>query len=237
MFLRLNQLKQEAAEQSNSQTAEPSKPAKPKPEVEKVKMDDGREVEFVGKRKLIKDYTLNDDGSLGFITLDFRNGMTRKIVIPPSLLGQFAGHGAIQKYGDELAGLKGVDESGKPVAGLEPDIEDMVLAIDELDQNVQAGKWSTRVPGDGMGGTSVLIKALIEYGGKTVEQVKAFLKDKDSKFKTALRLDDKRPNKAGLTMAAIVKKIEAEKASKGPKVDTSAALADLDAMGEEAVAE
>jgi len=198
-----------------------------KKEVEVVKMEDGRSVEFAGRRRLVKDYVLNGDGSLDHITLDFRNGTSRKIRIPHSLVGQFAGHGAIQKYGDELAGLKGAD-------GGEPDIDDMVLTIDLLDENIQAGKWSTRKEGDGMGGTSILIKALVEYGGKSVEQVKAFLKDKDAKFKAALRLDEKRPNKAGFTMASIVKKLESEKAAKGVKVDTAAALDDLDSMGDAA---
>ena len=151
------------------------------------------------------------------------------ISVPASLLGRFAGHGGIQKYGDELAGMK-------PAEGQdEVDIDDMVIEMEKLDENIQKGEWSTRKEGDGMGGTSVLIKALVAYGGKTVEQVKAFLKDKDPKFKTALRLDDKRQNREGKTMAQIVREIEAAKASKGVKVDTGAALADLDAMGGEEV--
>lgn len=215
----------EASEvQTNGAAADP-KPTKPKTEVEVVKMEDGREVEFAGKRKLVKDYSLDENGNLQHIVLDFRNGMTRKIVIPASLLGQFAGHGALQKYGDELAGLKGSD-------GGEPDIDDMVLTIDALDETIQLGKWSTRKEGDGMGGTSILIKALMAYGGKTVEVVKAFLKDKDAKFKAALRAEDKRISKVnGLTMAGTVRQLEAEKLAKGVKIDTSAALGDLDSMG------
>jgi hypothetical protein len=210
----------EAAEQLETSAGA----GKKKAEVEVVTMEDGRKVEFAGKRKLVKDYTLDEAGNLSYITLDFRNGVTKKITIPSALLGQFAGHGALQKYGDELAGLKGSD-------GGEPDIDDMVLAIEQLDENIQAGKWSTRKEGDGMGGTSVLIKAMLEYSGKPLEVIKAFLKDKDAKFKTGLRLDDKRVSKiTGLTMAATVKKIEAEKAAKGVKVDTSGALDELDAL-------
>ena len=226
MFVKLNQLKQEAAEQQESTTA--SAPKKPKAEVETVDLEDGTKGEFVGKRKLNKSYELNTDGSLNHLRFEFRNGRVLLISLPYSLLGQFAGHGGIQKYGDELAGMK-------PAEGQdEVDIEDMVIAMEELDGNIQKGLWSTRKEGDGMGGTSVLIKALVEYGQKTVDQVKAFLKDKDPKFKTALRLDDSRIGKNGLTMAGTVKKIEAAKASKGAKVDTGAALADLDSMGETA---
>jgi hypothetical protein len=205
-----------------------AEPAKKKTEVEVVKMEDGRQVEFAGKRKLVKDYLLDEKGNLDHITLDFRNGVTRKITIPQSLLGQFAGHGALQKYGDELAGLKNPD-------GTEADIDDMVLTIDELDKNIQAGKWSTRVPGDGMGGTSILIKALMAYSGKTLEVIKNFLEGKDAKFKAALRADDKKVSKLNnLTMAGTVKALEAEKVAKGVKVDTAAALGDLDAMGDAA---
>lgn len=214
----------EVAGQANGAAA-----PKKKTEVTVVDMEDGTKVEFPGKRKMNKSHTIDEESGKVSIRLDFRNGMYRTITLPPALILKFAAHGAEQKYGDELAGLKGTD-------GGEPDIDDMVLTIDELDENIQKGLWSTRKEGDGLGGTSVLIKALVEYGGKSVEQVKAFLKDKDAKFKMALRLDEKRPNKAGHTMAYYVKKIEAEKAAKGVKVDTSKALDDLDAMGDAATA-
>lgn len=220
-------IKQEAAEVQTGAAAA----GKKKPEFESVTMKDGRVLEFAGaadsskKRNLLKEYELDAQGNLDHIRLDFRNGVTLKIKIPPSLLGQFAGHGALQKYGDELAGLK--NEDGTPA-----DVDDMVLAIEQLDEVIQKGEWSTRKEGDGMGGTSVLIKALIAFSGKTLEQIKAFLKDKDAKFKQALRHDDTKKSKVtGLSMAATVKQIEAEKLSKGTKVDTSTALDDLDAIG------
>jgi hypothetical protein len=222
MFLRLNASKMEAAEAAET-AASASK--KPKTEVEVVELEDGTKGEFVGKRKLNKSYELNADGTLNHLRFEFRNGRVLLITVPASLLGQFAGHGGLQKYGDELAGLKPSDGQ------TEVDIDDMVLEMEKLDENIQAGKWSTRKEGDGIGGTSVLIRALVEYGGKTVEQVKAFLKDKDAKFKAALRIEDKRVSKInGKTMLATVRDIEAAKASKGVKVDTSAALEDLDAM-------
>jgi hypothetical protein len=226
MFLKLNQLKQEAAEQldgGGTAQADPA-PKKKSPEIELVDLEDGTKGEFVGKRKLNKSYILKDDGNLDHLRFEFRNGRVLLISVPPALVGRFAGHGGIQKYGDELAGMKPAEGES------EVDIDDMVLEMEKLDESIQAGNWSTRKEGDGMGGTSVLIKALVEYGGKTVDQVKAFLKTKDAKFKTMLRLDDKRPNKAGKTMAQIVKEIEAAKASKGAKVDTAGALDELDAM-------
>ena len=196
-------------------------------EIEKVNLEDGTVGEFAGKRKLNKSYILRPDGSLDHLRFEFRNGRVLLVQLPESLLGQFAGHGGIQKYGDELAGMK-------PSEGqTEVDIDDMVLALEKLDESIQAGKWSTRKEGDGMGGTSILIQALMQYGGKPLDQIKAFLKDKDAKFKQALRLDDKRVSKiTGKTMAQTVKDIEAAKASKGAPVDTSAALDDLDAISE-----
>lgn len=207
---------QEAAEQTQGAASDQAqtKPKKPPTPVEVVTMTDGRVVEFAGKKKLLKDYVLNpENGSLEHIILDFRNGETRKIVVPPQLLGQFAGHGAIQKYGDEVAG--------------EEDVDDMVLAIDDLDSRIQKGEWSTQREGGGMSGTSVLIKALMEYGGRTVEQVKAFLTGKTPQEKTALRNNDKRPNASGQTVKSIVQRLEAEKAEKGAKIDTSSMLEGL----------
>jgi len=198
-------------------------PKKPKTEVIIVQMEDGSTQEFTPKRRMNKDHTIAEDGTIT-LHLGFKNGVLRNIVLPPVLVPKFAAHGAEQKYGDELAGLK-------PAEGQdEVDIDDCVLTIDELNANIQKGIWSTRAAGDGMGGTSILIRALMEYGGKPLEVVKTFLSDKDAKFKMALRMDDKHKNKAGLTMSEIVKKIELEKASKGAKVDTAGALSALDAM-------
>lgn len=202
----------------------PAKVTKAKPEITVVKMEDGTTQEFTAKRLMNKDHSIDEATGKITLHLGFRNGAIRNIVLPPTLVPKFAAHGAEQKYGDELAGIV------KP--GEEVDMDDVVLTIDTLDGNIQKGLWSTRREGDGLGGTSILIKALMEYGGKSFEIVKAFLADKDAKFKAALRLDDKHANKAGVTMAAIVKKIEAEKLAKGAKVDTSQALSALDAMQE-----
>ena len=198
-------------------------PKKVKTEVITVQMEDGTTQEFTPKRLMNKDHTISEDGKVT-LHLGFKNGVIRNIVLPPTLIAKFAAHGAEQKYGDELAGIV------KP--GETVDMDDVVLTIDTLDGNIQKGVWSTRAVGDGMGGTSVLIKALMEYGGRPLEVVKKFLSDKDAKFKAALRLDNKNKNKAGLTMEDIVKRIEAEKAAKLPKIDTTGALNALNAMGE-----
>src|SRR5688572_30727301 len=66
--------------------ASASAEAKPKKEreAEQVLMTDGRTVEFVGKRKMLKETII--EGSRVSIRLDFRNGETRLWAIPDVLL-------------------------------------------------------------------------------------------------------------------------------------------------------
>lgn len=106
-------------------------PAKKTTEYLEVAMTDGRKVSFAGKRKVVKETVLDESkivvegdvmqvqaGAIS-IRMDFRNGETRLMPLPLSLLARFAGHGAEQKYGDELA-----TTADKPLTE-----EDMVLAI------------------------------------------------------------------------------------------------------------
>lgn len=175
-----------------------------KREIETVSMSDGRKVDFVGKRKLLKETTI-ENGEVS-VRLDFRNGETRTFTIPESLLLKFAGHGAEQKLGDETAGVD--------------DVDDMVLGIDELISRLEKGEWSTKREGSsGVAGTSVLLRALVEFSGKTVDQMREWLKDKSQQEKLALRNSPK--------IRPIVERLEAEKAAKGAKVDTDALLSGL----------
>jgi len=188
--------------------------AKVETQVETIKMDDGRVVEFSGKRRLLKESTIEADGTVK-VRLDFRNGETRTFTVPSNLLAKFAAHGAEQKLGDEIAGLKKED-------GSDADVDDQVLAIDDLMERLNKGEWSMKRESNGLAGTSVLIQALVKlYGGaKTVDEIKVFLKDKSQAEKVALRNNPK--------VKPIVEAIEAEKASKASaKVDTDAMLASL----------
>jgi len=186
--------------------------AKNEPQVETVKMDDERIVDFPGKRQLQKSSTITADGKVE-VRLDFRNGETRLFTIPDALLLQFAAHGAEQKLGDEIAGLK------DPSTGQEASIEDKVLTIDALIDRLNAGEFNVRREGSGMAGASVLIRALCELRGKSVAEVKEFLEGKTHAEKLALREVP--------AVKAIVQRLEAEKASKRPAVDGEALLADF----------
>ena len=180
--------------------------SKTETQVETVTMTDGRVVDFAGKRKLLKESSVTADGKVQ-VRLDFRNGETRLFTLPDNLLNKFAAHGAEQKLGDEIAGLN--------------DVEDCVLAVDELIDRLYNGEWSVKREANGMAGTSVLVRALVELTGKTVEQIKQFLNGKSQAEKVALRNNPK--------IKPIVERIEAEKASKKANVDTDAMLGELEA--------
>jgi hypothetical protein len=187
-----------------------AKPASKKSEVEKVKMADGREVDFVGKRKMLKESTFPENET-PIVRLDFRNGKTLTYQIPPELYAEHAAHGAEQKLGDETAGCD--------------DVDDMYLAVEELIKRLTkrnedgsfAGAWNVKREGGSMSGTSLLLKALVELSGKSEEQVKEFLGKMSPQEKTALRSSAK--------VKPIIDRLEAEKV-KG-KVDTDALLSQL----------
>lgn len=193
-------------------------PAAPraKAEAEKVTMEDGRTVEFAGKRKLLKEPVFTE-GQPPAVRFDFRNGKTRLFVVPSALLAQFAAHGASQKIGDETAG--------------EDDVDDMVEAVDDLIDRLsgnpnedppRAPEWAAKREGGGFGGVSVLMRALIEHSGKDEATVRAFLKPKSHAEKMALR--------SYAPIKAIVERLEAEKAAKAAgaaKVNAGELLASL----------
>lgn len=206
---------------------------KAKPEVQEVTLEDGRKVNFVGKRKVLKE-TLIDESKIeisgdGFITLapgavslrmDFRNGATRTMAIPSSLFTKFAGHGAEQKYGDELA-----SPADKPLSE-----DDMVLAIEQLDADIQAGKWGRgrAEGGGGVSGASIVVLAIAEATGKDVAFVKAYLQkklDADPQLTRRALYDSFRA--PGTPTAPIIQRLEADKVAKTAKVDAAAALAEM----------
>jgi len=171
--------------------------------VEVVKMSDGREVSFAGKRKALKSSEFVN-GEVQ-IRLDFRNGVTKLYTVPKSNVERAACHGGEQKYGDSYAGVD--------------DIDDMIECCDKVQENLNSGDWTARVEGSGIAGTSVLARALVELTGKAPEDVKTFLKGKSPADKMALRQSSK--------LQPIIQRLEAEKVAKASKVDTGALFAEL----------
>ena len=209
---------------------------KKKAEITMVKIEDGREVGFAGKRRVNKE-TLIDESKLIVdgdtvtlqsgavqVRMDFRNGKTRTFSRPIGLIAKFAGHGAEQKYGDELAA-----PADKPMSE-----DDMVLAVEDLDSRIQQGEWSAQREGGGFAGASVVVLAIMEASGKTMEEVKAFLQKKldDAKARgEKLSRKDlydsfRNPNSK---VGQIVERLEKERLAKESKVNADEALAELGA--------
>lgn len=205
---------------------------KSKTEYTEVTMTDGRKVSFAGKRKVNKE-TVIDESKIAIegdvvqfeagavsIRMDFRNGETRLMALPLALLARFAGHGGEQKFGDELA-----TPADKPLSE-----DDMVLAIDDLNALVQAGKWGAgrATGGGGVSGASVVVQAICEATGKDLATVKAYLQkklDSDPALTRRALYDSFRV--AGTKTGVIIKRMEEAKLAKTAKVDADAELAGI----------
>jgi hypothetical protein len=206
--------------------------AKSKTEYTTVTMTDGREVSFAGKRKVNKETLVDESliliegdvmqiqaGALK-IRMDFRNGETRTMPLPLALMAKFAGHGAEQKFGDELA-----TTADKPLTE-----DDMILAIDDLNAQVQAGRWGAgrATGGGGVSGASVVVQAIMEAAGKDQATVKAFLQkklDADTGLTRRALYDSFRV--AGTKTGVIIKRLEEAKLAKTARVDADAALSEV----------
>lgn len=216
---------------TNEQGAGKSKKA----EVENVTMSDGRVVGFAGKRKLVKE-TLIDDARIALdgdtvtlaegavsVRMDFRNGETRTFAAPAGLIAQSIGHGLEQKLGDETAG--------------ETEVEDMIIAVDDLIGRLSKGEWRVARETGGFAGASLVVRAIMEASGKSQDEVKAFLQRKldaeqpDGKKLTRAALYSSF-RKPGTKTAAIIERLEKEKLAGGKSaVDADAALEELGVAG------
>lgn len=204
-----------------SETTEAVKPAKKTTVYTKVPMGDGREVEFPGDQK-VKKGVIFDDGTATGVRFDFRNGAVRSLRLA-ELAGNIreysACHGLLQKIGDEWSGTK--------------EIDDIVLTCDEIMKRLVEGDWAVeREAGDSLAGASIVIKAIVEASGKSVEDVKAFL---DAKLETAKAKGEKLTRQALYAsfrnptskVGQIIRRLEEEKAAKSSAVDADAVLGEL----------
>lgn len=211
------QLQEAATPQATPLTSVPK--AKTKTVYTTVKMVDGRSVDFAGNRKVDKQILENHPGTGAVsVRFDFVNGQTRMFEVPDSLFLKFAGHGAAQKIGDEFATIEKVD--------------DMVVAADDIIPRLTAGNWTVRTAGDSFSGSSVVIKAIMQGTGKSLQEVKDFLQKK---------IDEAKAKGEELTRAAlykafrnpktkigqIVAALEAEEATKNLAADADVLEAEL----------
>ena len=187
--------------------------------VETVTMEDGRQVNFAGKRRLNKESTVVDGQA--HVRFDLRNGRTWLFNVAQSgLLMELACHGALQKVGDETAGVE--------------DLDDMAVAIEDMIARLQRGEWTAQraSAGDSFSGASVVIRAICEVTGKSVEEVKAYLQ---RKLDEAAASGNKLTRRAlydsfrapGSRTGAVIERLEREKKAKAPAVDADSLLADM----------
>lgn len=196
---------QEAVEQGSK---------KPAREVVAIEMTDGRTVEFAGKRKMLK--TTRAEHGKASVIFDFRNGETRTFHVPHEMIAQFAAHGAAQKIGDEASG--------------EEDVDDMVLAVDNMIGRLEKGEWKVAraTTGDSFRGANIVVKAICEVTGQSVEKVKEFLEAKlaSTEGLTRQKLYSSFRNPSSKT-GQVIARLEQEKASKSEQIHADDLLADL----------
>lgn len=208
----INEVAQESLDNAGTEAVEAVKVAKKIPEVEKVTLTDGRIVDFVGRRKLIKNSKVNEDGSFS-LELIYRNGQFTTINVPAEHFLNYAIHGASQKFGDTF--------------NAEDDLDDAINAVEEMALRLAKGEWHVeREKGDGKGG-SMLVQALVEALNVDRAKVQEFLLTKSVAHKRALMLTDE--------IKPIIDRIKAEKAAKAkPKakeaIDTGSLLAEIQAL-------
>ena len=208
---------------SETQAAAAStKKAKTATVYESVQMEDGRKVDFAGTRKTDKTILADEAGNAYGVRFDFRNGATRQILfndLSPAVQLYACGHGISQKAGDEYSGVKEVD--------------DMVLSVDEIFTRLRAGDWAAPSEGgDSMAGASIVIRAIVEATGKSVEIVKNFLQGKLDKAAAAGEKLSRQElynsfRDPGTPTGAIIKRMEEEKLAKSNKVNAGSLLAEL----------
>lgn len=171
--------------------------------MEKVTMSDGSTLEFSDKAKVQKLSRVDETGI--HVIFGFRNGTLKTYTMKDDdpLIWNSAMHGLNQKFGDAFAG--------------EASVDDCVLIFEKVADNLTQGKWVTTREGDGMSGTSDIIKALVAVTGKSVEDVKAKLATLDKDQKAALRVQP--------AIAAKIAEIKAAKPAKKVNADGEAVLA------------
>ncbi len=211
---------------------------KPKVEVTQVQMKDGRTVGFAGSRKMVKDYLVDAVAGTVEAVIDFRNGESVKLKVDSDLIDskegiplllRAAGHGLIQKLGDEAASEK--------------DVDDAYLSVQDLAERLAQGGWSIEREAGGFSGASVVMLAILEAKqesspGYTMDQVKAGLQAILDADKAKAEAENRKPMTRNALYASfrnpkskvgqIVKRLEEEKAAKATSaVNADEALAAL----------
>jgi hypothetical protein len=217
-----------------TQDSAPAKTKKAPTEYIKVAMEDGRTVEFPVSRKTSKDYLYDADGKIVGVRFDFVSGATRSLMfaeLNEDVQLQSCGHGILQKGGDEYSGVKEVD--------------DMVLAVEEIFARLRNGEWAAagKEAGDSMAGASIVIRAVLEdlnnkmsAAGKPLKDtafIKAFLQGKldaaKGRGEKLSRQDLYNTFRTSPSTGPIIRRLEEEKLVKSNKADANVLLEEMGA--------
>jgi len=207
---------------SETATPEVKTPAKTATVYTKVTLEDGREVEFAGKRQVDKTLLVDEAAGTAGVRFDFRNGKTRTLMNTElSRVTQLTAmaHGLSQKVGDEWSGVTEIDE--------------ITMTADEMLKRLRNEGWTApREAGDSMAGASIVIRAICEATGKDQEWVKKFLDGKIEAAKAAgqkLTRQDLYASFRNPTSKTgqIIKRMEDEKMAKATKVNADDALNEM----------
>jgi len=205
-----------------SEVIESTATPKAKTEYTEVAMEDGRKVKFAGKRQVDKTVVTDEEAGNVTVRFDFRNGRTLSISsedLPDQTCLAALGHGISQKCGDEYSGVK--------------DVDDMVLAVEDMIARLTRGDWSApRESSDSFSGASVVIRAICEVTGKSVEEVKAFLQGKiDAAEKRGEKLSRNELYRsfraASSKTGQVIARLEQEALAKSSKVSAADLLDEL----------
>ena len=184
-----------------------------------IQMSDGRTVKFAGKRQMQKESIVSEDGKSVNVRFDFRNGQSRNYVVTldDPLLLRLAAHGAENKIGDETYA--------------ESTIDNQVLAVETMIQRLKDGSWTVGKKSVDPGTSSIILQALMEASGKSLEFVKSMI---EKKLETTEGLTRKELFDSfrveGTKTKPIIDRLEAEKIAKAkPKVSGDEFLSSLGA--------
>jgi hypothetical protein len=228
-----------AAEEGEGGTAEDAKPEARK--TRKITMDDGREVEFGEKTRMLKDYGIEGDNV--WARIDFENGKVVKVYALagnlPSMIAagevegaseeakkdadlartalQLMGHGMVQKLGDSAAGAESTN--------------DALEAVLEVGGRISKGQFNkVREGGGSAKGAGELVQAMFEYLSKDKPEL---TKDTVRELLSGLTAQEKAGLRKVAEVAEIIERLRAErKPSEGEQKKVAAAAALLAGLKE-----
>ena len=149
-----------------------------------------KEVKKAGRSVRLTKAAVFINGQLSHLALKFADGSTATITIPDAVREQAVAYGALAKIG----GLTSREQT----------LDELKAEVTALIGRWNSGEWAER--SEGGQGTSIIQKALMEFRGKTANEVAAFLADKTMKQKSEMK------SLPGL--APIVARLEAAEAAK-----------------------